>query len=156
MRYLCSGYTFFGGGERGWGVGGGSIGFLWGAWGIGLGFGVHVWGSKQGWVDLGFFRAGLIWGFEVVGFSPTQTRSQNPQTRRAPPPPPQATHLREPVGLEDHLSVLLAEVLGDLAVRVHGRQVGGVGDVGAQAQLAGGLLGDDLVVAWGGLGFGGG
>ena len=67
------------------------------------------------------------------------------------------THLGEAVSVQDELAVLLAQVLGDLALGVHGRQVGGVGDVGAEAQLARALLGDDLVVAFCGEGaFGGG
>jgi hypothetical protein len=56
-------------------------------------------------------------------------------------------HAREPVGLDDHAPVLLPEVLGDLAVLAERGQARGVGDVGAEAELAGRLFRDDGVIA---------
>jgi hypothetical protein len=53
----------------------------------------------------------------------------------------------EAVGFHDHAAVLLAEVLGDLAVLAEFGQTSGVGDVGAESELARGLFGDDGVVA---------
>jgi hypothetical protein len=59
----------------------------------------------------------------------------------------QAAHLCEAVGLQDHLAILLAQVVRHLAVGAQDGQALGVGHVGAQAQHARGLHGDDGVVA---------
>jgi hypothetical protein len=53
----------------------------------------------------------------------------------------------EAVGLHDHAAVLGAQVLGDLAVLPQLGEAVRVGDVGAEAEHARGLLGDDGVVA---------
>jgi hypothetical protein len=76
-------------------------------------------------------------------------RSAATRLRRlaAPIRQPCWAHLGEAVGVQDHLAVLGAQVVGDLAVGAKGGQALGVGHVGAQAQLAGGLHGDDGVVA---------